>query len=116
MSRRISYTQGCRRAIGQLSKKDRSVAATIDQELKRLSRQRPPTRGRLRGLGGRPVFKVRFRIGARRAGRLIVLVDRERVVGIVVYAKNQTENLTAKEIERFLDELEDEGDATARRS
>ena len=117
MSRRISYTQGCRRAIERLSKKDRTIVATIEQELDRLAKQRKPPRDQIPGLGGRPVFKTRFRIGNRSQGRLIVLVDEDRVVGIVVYAKNQNENMTAKEIESFLAELEDEGDtAVVRRS
>ena len=105
MSRRISYTQACRRSIERLSKKDRRVADTVEQELDGLARQRKPPRDRIPGLRGRPVFKRRIRIGNRLAGRLIVFVDEDRVVGIVVYAKNKTENLTAKEIEHFLVEL-----------
>ena len=107
--RQILYTRSCRRSIARLAKKDGSVADTIEQEFERIARQRKPPRDQIPGLGGRPVFKTRFRIGNRSQGRLIVLVDEERVVGIVVYAKNQTENLTAKEIERFLNELGDEG-------
>ena len=108
--RRIFYTRSCRRAIERLSKKDRSVADTVEKELERLARQRKPPRDQIPRLSGRPVFKTRFRIGNRSQGRLIVLVDEERVVGIVVYAKNQSENMTAAEIQRFLTDLEG-GDA-----
>lgn len=116
MSRRVVVTRSCQRAIERLSRKDRHVASTIQRELDRLAGQRRPPRDQIPGLGGRPIYKTRFRIGNRSSGRLIALVDKERVVGIVVYAKNQTENLTAKEIERFLDELEVEGSSGRSRS
>lgn len=106
--RRVVYTRGCQRAIQRLAKKDRSVARTVEQELTQIARQRKPPRDQIPGLDGLPVYKTRFRIGNRsQQGRLIVLVDDERVVGIVVYSKNQRTNMTAEEIEGLLKGLED---------
>ncbi len=107
MSRRISCTRDCRRAIGRLLKKDRSVADTVERQLQGLASQRTSPRDQIPGLGGLPIFKTRFRIGNRNQGRLIVLVDDERVVGIAVYAKNQSANMTADEIQQLLDEWGD---------
>ena len=105
--RQIFYTRSCRRSISRLAKKDRSVAATVEQELERLAGRRKPPRDQIPGLGGRPVYKTRFRIGNRPQGRLIVLVDDERVVGIVVYSKSRQKNMTPGEIERLLEGLDD---------
>lgn len=104
--RSIEYGRACANNLKRLSKLDKKVPATIKAVLERWAASDSLPRDQIPGLGGRPVFKVRFVIGNRTAGRLILLIDNTRVVALAAYAKNQRENVRANEI---LDLLEDEG-------
>lgn len=81
-----------------LSKKDRKVDETIDAKLEEIAKARRPPRDRLQGVNERPFYKVRFRLGNRMSGRLIVLVDSERVAAIAAYSKNKTAGMTGDDV------------------
>ena len=87
-----------------LRKKDRKVDEAIDAKLEELAKAWRPPPDRLQRVKELPVYKVRFRLGNRMSGRLIVLVDSKRVVAIAAYAKNKTSNMTGDEVLRLIEQ------------
>ena len=77
---------------------------TIDAKPEELAKAWVPPPDRLQQVKELPVYKVRFRLGNRMSGRLIVLVDSKRVVAIAAYAKNKTTNMTGDDVLKLIEE------------
>ena len=101
--RTISHAKSYPAFLKILIKKDKAVETRINEKLSELAHSPHPSREKLTHVGGRPIYKERFRIGNRNSGRLIVFIDDTRVIAIAVYAKNRRTNLTGDEVLGLID-------------
>ena len=101
--RSVSYAKAYPDFLKTLTKTDRSVETTINEKLEELAHSQHPPRGKLTHVGGRPIYKERFRIGNRTSGRLIVFIDDTRVIALAAYAKNKITNMTGDEVLDLID-------------
>lgn len=90
-----------RRELFRLNRKQRGTTEAVEAILDDIAANGlPSTAMQIPGVGGRPVFKLRIRVGRRgkRACRLIVHYEDGTAEPLFIYAKNDRANIEPVEI------------------
>lgn len=104
--RECRRTPAFEKSLKALAKKHRGLDNTVRQILDSIAVDGPrETAHQIPGLDGEPVFKERVAwdgSGARGSARIIYRCDEQRVLALLIYAKNDTEPAN-KALRRILD-------------
>ena len=108
--RKIKRVDKFNRDLRKLSKKHPDINASITGALDEISRKGlENTDNLIPGLGGRPVYKRRLKLGnkGKQAGvRLIFYFTESILIALFVYAKGSKENVPPREIAEALKSVE----------
>ena len=103
--RTIDQASKFRKELKKLSKKHPGLDLDVTEILNGLSNDTIPEGDQVPGFEGLQVFKKKVRMGnmgARRGARIIYYKDDSRFLALSIYAKNEKDDITDKDIKDIL--------------